>query len=199
MTVRSIASFLLILLVPLLVGSATQAQNLLVNPDFDSDASGWTADVAWIVGSFDAEDMDEPSPSGSVLVENSRAFGGGSGLFQCVAVSGGTLYDFSIWTRIPLGQALSGDASLRLFRSFHTSLVSPERTLTTMIACSAPPGSIPWSSPGRSGAGSSSACSAGGSSEVSAAAAACWPRPRPPRRPPRWPPRRPRWPPQLLR
>jgi hypothetical protein len=104
-----------LLLLQLLVSSATPAQNLLVNPDFDSDISGWSANVAWIVGAHDAEDVDEPSSSGSVLVENSRSSGGGNGLFQCVLVSGDTLYDTSIWIRIPLGQAMTGDASLRLF------------------------------------------------------------------------------------
>jgi hypothetical protein len=112
MAVRSFAPFSLVLL---LAGSAAPAQNLLVNPDFDSDISGWTADVAWINPTHDLEDMDEPSPSGSVLVENSRSTGGGNGLFQCVEVSGGTVYDFSIWTRIPTGQAIPGEAELRLF------------------------------------------------------------------------------------
>jgi hypothetical protein len=112
MSPRSLAPFVMI---ALLLGSSSQAQNLLLNPHFDSDTAGWTADVGWINGSFDAEDANEPSPSGSILVENTRASGGGNGVFQCVGVTAGTTYDFSIWTRIPTGQAMTGEASLRLF------------------------------------------------------------------------------------
>lgn len=91
------------------------AQNLLTNPDFDTDLSGWTSEVFWINGSFDAEDMAEPSASGSARVENSRSTGGGNGLFQCVLADEGDFHDFSIWTRIPTGQAMTGEAALRLW------------------------------------------------------------------------------------
>jgi hypothetical protein len=91
------------------------AQNLLANPDFDTDTSGWTANVSWIQEFHDTEDLTEPSPSGSVRVVNTRETGGGNGLYQCVLAYGDALYDFSIWTRIPTGQSMTGEASLRLF------------------------------------------------------------------------------------
>lgn len=77
------------------VPGAARAQNLLVNPGFDADLSGWSANVA---GSWDGTMDAAGSPtSGSVLVEVTLgpSVSSNGGVSQCVTgIMPGTSYDF---------------------------------------------------------------------------------------------------------
>lgn len=89
----------------LTAGSWSSAQNLLVNPNFDTDVSGWTTwgtDVAIV---WNPEDAHGSPTSGSGEVINSHA-GSASGLraFQCVSVTGGAYYQLRGKLLIPPGQ-----------------------------------------------------------------------------------------------
>jgi len=89
----------------LAAGSWSAAQNLLVNPDFDTDVAGWTTwgtDVSIV---WNPEDAYGSPASGSGEVINSYV-GSGSGLraFQCVSVTGGAVYQLRGKVLIPPGQ-----------------------------------------------------------------------------------------------
>ena len=98
----------------LLVGisTATQAQdNLLANPGFDSDFSGWD-EYFGRVGDWDSDDADGSGSSGSALLGNEGTSDGVVPLVlnQCVPVQGGEQYDFGGAIRVPAGQP-SGTAA----------------------------------------------------------------------------------------
>ena len=81
------------------------AQNLLVNPDFDTDVAGWTTwgtDVSIV---WNPEDAYGSPASGSGEVINSYV-GSASQLraFQCVSVVGGALHQLRGKVLIPSGQ-----------------------------------------------------------------------------------------------
>lgn len=101
----------------LTAAAAAPAQNLLANPDFDTDASsgGWGADVEWILGEWSADDAFGEAGSGSVLVRNVRDSAGSNGWFQCVAASEGLVLDASVWTRSEPSQTNSNGASLEVW------------------------------------------------------------------------------------
>ena len=89
----------------LAVGSWSAAQNLLVNPDFDTDVAGWTTwgtDVSIV---WNPEDAYGSPSSGSGEVINSYV-GLASDLraFQCVSVTGGAVYQLRGKVLIPSGQ-----------------------------------------------------------------------------------------------
>ena len=91
-----------------LVSSSVHAQNLLSNPGFDQNLSGWTQ------GAFNPQhnsaDANGSAHSGSV---RSMVPGGtntaGFILYQCVPVSPGVAYDFSVKARLQQPGALVGD------------------------------------------------------------------------------------------
>src|SRR5262245_15736794 len=84
-------------------GSAS-AQNLLVNPNFDTDSSGW--DHVTGTATFDST-VGSPTPGSAQWTQNvgpNLAVFGGVG--QCVSVTPGTTYDFSgqlLMTNAPAG------------------------------------------------------------------------------------------------
>jgi hypothetical protein len=94
------------------LATAAGAANLVVNPDFDTDASGWTSFGATI--SFDATMNQVGAPgSGAGLVTNPDP-GFNQGVVQCIAsgLSGGTSYDLGSWVYFASGQAGTGNAGI---------------------------------------------------------------------------------------
>ena len=73
-------------------------RNLLTNPGFDRDLSGWTVDSGPAVISWTNDDPADCGSSGSLQIDN------GSGdssqrVWQCVPVSPATTYDFGVRLR----------------------------------------------------------------------------------------------------
>jgi hypothetical protein len=108
------------LLVTLISSVSAYAQNLLANPEFDSDLSGWTGPQAGVFdptlnapgstgGSAQSiNDQDNPGcPPGAVCV-------GQVAIRQCVPVTAGTAYDFGGKLFIPGAQAASGYGNVAL-------------------------------------------------------------------------------------
>jgi len=87
--------------------SPAVAQNLVVNPDFDIDTSGWVGPGVW-----DMLDVDGSPTSGSATyVITSTGSSGAAFVRQCVILDpmiGG--YDFSVWTYVASGQTATGYA-----------------------------------------------------------------------------------------
>jgi hypothetical protein len=105
-------------LLALPIATASPAQNLLVNPDFDDDLLGWESDVEWIAGSHDDEDYAGDPESGSARVVNSRDTLGIGGIVQCVTVpeqDGTVQHEASVWVRVDDGQSVDGHARLGLW------------------------------------------------------------------------------------
>jgi hypothetical protein len=113
---RSRSIFLLPTVLLLLASSpGAEGQNLLTNPGFDTNLSGWIPFTTFTTLSWSSLDARGKSNSGSVLVTNTLQGGiGAAGPVQCVPVTGGTYYHFGGSVRIPSGQANTGDAQLRL-------------------------------------------------------------------------------------
>lgn len=86
------------------IGSA-HAQNLIVNPNFDTDVSGWTADAGTSIFRDSSQDAGGSATSGamSVFPSNGQTFN--LSVHQCFAVTGGT--DFSFGTKIKPGTVTS--------------------------------------------------------------------------------------------
>jgi hypothetical protein len=84
------------------VASVASGQNLLVNPEFDTDTSGWDGPGAW-----DPFDYAGSGSSGSASYTNTTAGASGATfVYQCVTLdplAGG--YDFEVWTYVASGQA----------------------------------------------------------------------------------------------
>lgn len=98
-------------LLAVLLPTGAAAQNLVVNPDFDADLSGWTGNGVW--SSLDL--VGSPS-SGSAAWNNLNAgTSGGLYITQCIEISGVFEgYYFGSWAYIPSGQAGTGVAGLSL-------------------------------------------------------------------------------------
>lgn len=93
----------------LLTAAPAAAQNLILNPGFDDDLSGWRSQTA----AWSALDAGGDPGSGSALGANSHDSGGTLGvtaLSQCVAVDAGQSYEYGMRTLLPAGQEHSGYA-----------------------------------------------------------------------------------------
>lgn len=103
--VSSIAVLVLMIVVPV----GVEAQNLVVNPNFDNDTSGWSG-----LGSWDSWDVDGSPSSGSATWLNDWSGGGGSVYFsQCIELVT-PIKAFDLWgyVYIPGGQAGTGYSNL---------------------------------------------------------------------------------------
>ena len=95
----------------LFVVSPTWSQNLVSNPDFDSDVTGWPplsqASIVWA-----SLDSSGSPVSGSAMVTNlSTTAHDGTGARQCInGLTGGQNYRVAADILIPSGQSESGDA-----------------------------------------------------------------------------------------
>ena len=98
---------------------ASWSQNLVGNPDFDTDLmdwapSGWPGSVTWNAADF----VGSPSSGSAELTASHPLAGGLQYLGRCVAVSGGASYDLGARFFIPSGQAIAGTANLQV--QWHT-------------------------------------------------------------------------------
>ena len=101
------------LIVMLLCTHQLAAQNLVVNPDFDTDVDGWIPfyDIDFIWEPLDCQ--GDPS-SGSGFAASTDAPTSNSGIIQCVEpIVAGDWYGLSAWLNISPSQA--GEGSARLF------------------------------------------------------------------------------------
>ena len=87
------------------------AQNLVVNPNFDTDPSGWTGPGVW-----DPLDVDNSPNSGSATYINTSAGTAGFAFVrQCITVDPTAIgYDIVARTYVPSGQAGTGFARVDL-------------------------------------------------------------------------------------
>lgn len=103
-----------LLLAALLVGPGAWSENVVFNPDFDTDVSGWTVEAEVSIAWSTVDANLDPS-SGSAEVTNSSAGANdGRGMSQCVdiAVVEGAAYDFGGKVLIPDAQARTGSAQI---------------------------------------------------------------------------------------
>lgn len=73
---------------------STSAQNLIVNPTFDTDLTGWEHQFSHVDAFWDMEDADGDPGSGSVNLVKSGDNGAVIIVFQCVPVEPDTVYSF---------------------------------------------------------------------------------------------------------
>lgn len=105
------------LLVLLLFCGTLEAQNLLENPGFDDDLSGWTLGGT-VLPVWDPFDAGGSPSSGSAFITNA-APGTDTDvevLSQCFVI-GPDRFDWDVWVFIPSGQDRTGSVVLRY--SFH--------------------------------------------------------------------------------
>jgi len=89
----------------------TLAQNLIVNPDFDSNVAGWNFTTPGTFTHDPLLDADSNPLSGSGRLDNTSPVAFGTSFAaQCVAVTGGSSYDFRAEIRIGSGQTQTGYA-----------------------------------------------------------------------------------------
>lgn len=98
----------LVMLAVLLLGFSTAGQaqeNLLANPGFESDLSGW-GKYPGRIGNWSSEDADGSGSSGSALLGNEGTSDGVVPLVlnQCIEVEAGEQYLFGGNIRVPAGQ-----------------------------------------------------------------------------------------------
>jgi hypothetical protein len=86
--------------------SAARGQNMLVNPDFDRDTSGWQNPNPYLPPPVFDPTLDVDGSPGSGSAQLRAAPGSGPAICQCVngALPSGVGYDFGGWVFIPPGQ-----------------------------------------------------------------------------------------------
>jgi len=101
---RSTGLILTVLTMTILLSTGLSAQNLLVNPDFDSDLVDWEGPGVW-----DPADAFGSPSSGSATWINDYAAGGSTIVRQCVDLASGVEgFDFAAHVFIPSGQPGEG-------------------------------------------------------------------------------------------
>ena len=113
-TVRFIPKVLYALAIPIILTVApVSAQNMITNGDFDTDVSGWTANI----DRFDWISNDGASPSGNGCAEQADSFNnGGVGMSDWgtqIPVTADTLYTLSASVKKPAG-SLANSAWFRV-------------------------------------------------------------------------------------
>jgi MYXO-CTERM domain-containing protein len=101
------------LLLAQIAPSRAVAENLVVNPEFDADADGWSGG-AHIAKEWQAEDVFQSAASGSVAVINEWTIAVIDGIQQCFSVSPGSSLDFGGWLQVPAGQPATVAANIQL-------------------------------------------------------------------------------------
>lgn len=105
--------FLTVALFAVFTTPLTWGQNLVSNPDFEADVTGWTTDPAATV-LWSPLDADGNPLSGSAVVTNlSTTAGDSTGARQCIEdIVGGEFYRVAAEILVPGGQAETGGANL---------------------------------------------------------------------------------------
>jgi hypothetical protein len=90
----------------LIGGAAASAQNLLTNPGFNTDVSGWTPIAADITAIWNSEDASGSPSSGSAsITETTASAGSADGVASpCIPVTAGGTYSFGARFKIPASQ-----------------------------------------------------------------------------------------------
>lgn len=104
-----------------LAGRVTFAQNLVVNPDFDTDVASWTIPVPGATIAWSPLDWQADPGSGSALVTNELAFAGGliGAVSTCMVTPTAGVYEYGARILIPSGQASTGNVFVaRVFYGF---------------------------------------------------------------------------------
>ena len=102
---------LLILLGTAWLAAPAESQNLIVNGTFDQDLQGWdNTDAA----SWDMEDANQSSTSGSLWLPSPVDLNTGNLVWQCIAVSGETTYEYGAKFLIPAGQVGSAQVGVSM-------------------------------------------------------------------------------------
>lgn len=115
-------SLLLAAVAALLGAPAVHAQNLLLNPEFDTSVANWTkpSPASAIEVSFDGSyDVDGDPASGAARLTSTQANAGGEGsagppIVQCVAVDPDTLYRLSGNALVPGAQTNGARPDMQL-------------------------------------------------------------------------------------
>ena len=105
-----------LLLATWLIGSGAWSENVVFNPGFDTDVSGWTVE-SYVSISWSLMDANLNPASGSAEVTNSSPGPqNGTGITQCLDITPieGAAYDFGGKALIPDGQARTGSAQVGL-------------------------------------------------------------------------------------
>jgi len=101
---RSSVVFLFVILAAFFSSGIASAQNMLTNPDFDTDLAGWGGNGWW-----DQEDAFGSPTSGSATWINDWSSAGSIYEDQCVPVpSDFKAYDLAGYVYIPTGQPVNG-------------------------------------------------------------------------------------------
>ena len=97
----------------LLLPMPIMAQNLIQNPGFDSDLSGWVNPFGY-PAVWDSRDASNSASSGSTILTNTIGNGGSTGILrQCLEVSEGSQIDASAMVYQASGQTGEGVGSFR--------------------------------------------------------------------------------------
>jgi len=103
-----------IIILGIFLAMPAAAQNILQNPGFDSDVSGWVNPYGFTVV-WDSRDANDSPGSGSAFATNTVGNGGSSGMLsQCFPVSPDKMINFSGKIYQPSGQTGSGNGHIRL-------------------------------------------------------------------------------------
>jgi hypothetical protein len=103
------------IVIAVIAAAPTAAQNLLTNPSFDADASGWTPANASVVAIYRDDvgsTLDGGSGPGAVEIRFSFWNGGSGGVHQEVAVVEGTSYEAAFSAFAPSEDNPAHDAAL---------------------------------------------------------------------------------------
>ena len=98
----------------LLIPMPLMAQNVLLNPGFDTDILNWD-NIYSGMAVWDSRDANDSALSGSAVVTNELGNGGSNGILsQCFDVSEGAVINYSAKVYQPSGQTGEGYGHLRI-------------------------------------------------------------------------------------
>ena len=99
--------------------TAGHAENILDNPDFDTDLSSWSCSSGDGVALWDSRDVDAASGSGSVQIDNNAPSANAKvSCVQCVPVVEGDPYRLSAWVYFADEGSFTLDGSARIQIAF---------------------------------------------------------------------------------
>lgn len=108
---RFAVSFVVVSVITVLSSTGAFAQNLLVNPDFDTGVVDWSG----FLGVWDSRDVIGSLTSGSATWTNTWVAGGAIYLWQCVELGPDfEAYDLAGYAFIPSGQPGAGSTNINL-------------------------------------------------------------------------------------
>ncbi len=132
------------LAVALAGGATLSAQNLVTNPDFNTDVSGWAPGGIVTLTHSPLDAFGSPT-SGSGWLLNPSPTPYNAGALQCIdtPLTGGASYDIGAWIRVPSGQTGTGTAGL--FAWFHSGAACGGSQIGTLeISPYLPPPTDSW-------------------------------------------------------